>query len=511
MRRRLAGGAAANALGRAALLVITFLLTPYILGHVGPSGYGLWILVGSVVAYGDLLDLGIGSAVIKYVAEFRARGDPNSAKGLLATALWLYLALGLLMVLASIVLALVITDLIGIEPDQAPTARVLVILMGVNVGVTIAAAPAMSVLGGLQRFDLHNAVKTGGAIVWALGTVVVLDAGWGIVGMVALTIPVTLLSRVVSLRLIRRVAPDLPFGYSGASTAVARKILGFSVAVFATQLSRLLQNRSDEIIVGIYLTVAAVTPYALARRLSEVTHLLTAEVVRGALPAASELDAGSDTRRLQLLYVVGTRVTIAISLPLAAIVIMLGREILQAWVGPGYESAVPLIVILTIAAVLMTSQWPLGSILQGINRFRVMAAVSVTSGFANLILSIALVQQMGTIGVALGTLIPTVAVVILFCIPYGMWVLKVSLWRTIFEIWLPPSIAAVPMVVTIQVLREAAPPATLIVVALVAMAAGAVYVLAYLALPAARHERRLLLDALRHLRGLKRVRAQTDR
>src|SRR5215204_5902417 len=73
-----------------------FLLTPFILHRLGPTGYGIWVLVGSVVAYGSLFGLGISGTLVKFVAQHRVRGENNQARRLIATALCLYSVLGLI-------------------------------------------------------------------------------------------------------------------------------------------------------------------------------------------------------------------------------------------------------------------------------------------------------------------------------------------------------------------------------------------------------------------------------
>ena len=79
IRRQVALGTAANYAGRIINLGVWFVLTPIILSQLGKTNYGLWALVGSFVAYGSLADLGIAAAVTKYVAEYRARGDNETA------------------------------------------------------------------------------------------------------------------------------------------------------------------------------------------------------------------------------------------------------------------------------------------------------------------------------------------------------------------------------------------------------------------------------------------------
>ena len=66
---------ASNLVGQAVILGTGFLLAPFVLHHVGASDYGLWILISSLTGYASVLEFGISSAVIKYVAEFRIKGE----------------------------------------------------------------------------------------------------------------------------------------------------------------------------------------------------------------------------------------------------------------------------------------------------------------------------------------------------------------------------------------------------------------------------------------------------
>src|ERR1700689_3881786 len=70
-----------------------FFLTPFVLHRLGSTQYGLWVLVGSALAYGSLLDFGILAAVIKYVATFQAQRS-DDVRNLLSSVLMLYSKMG---------------------------------------------------------------------------------------------------------------------------------------------------------------------------------------------------------------------------------------------------------------------------------------------------------------------------------------------------------------------------------------------------------------------------------
>ena len=46
---------------------------PFNVAHLGTSAYGLWMLTASITAYFSVLDLGYSGALVKFVAQYRAR------------------------------------------------------------------------------------------------------------------------------------------------------------------------------------------------------------------------------------------------------------------------------------------------------------------------------------------------------------------------------------------------------------------------------------------------------
>jgi O-antigen/teichoic acid export membrane protein len=122
-RARVMRNTVSNYIGKFLALGTWFFLTPFLLAQLGNQLYGLWVLVGSIVAYGSLLDFGIAGAMIKYVAEYRARGEHAQLNRLVATALRIYMTLGLLAIGLALLIAPFFPDLFNVPADQLVTAR----------------------------------------------------------------------------------------------------------------------------------------------------------------------------------------------------------------------------------------------------------------------------------------------------------------------------------------------------------------------------------------------------
>lgn len=492
IRQRVLVGTVSNYAGQLIAFAALFFLTPFILRQLGATVYGLWALISSIVAYGSLLDFGIWGAIIKYVAQYRAQNQIEEAHRLITTAILLYTLLGLAAVALAAAVAPLFPLLFNLPADQRPTAIWLVILMGAGVGITLPAMTPLAILRGLQRYDLVNLVDVIGIAYTTIATVAVLLLGGGVIGLVLVNISGVLVIMLPAAWLVRRVAPDLRFGWPLAgrpNRAGIKTVLGYSWPLFIRDVAGRLQTRTDEITIGAFLLITAVTPYNIARRLSEVTFILTKQFMKVLLPLASELHAEQDLARLRLLYTAGTRLTLAISIAIGGCLILLARPLLTIWVGPEYASAAPLVALLTLASILAAAQWPAAAILQGMARHRLLAASSLVAGIANLVLSITFVQFWGLTGVALGTLIPAAAETLLVVLPYTGRVTGLRAADLLKLVLLPALLPAVPMTLLLYFLQQAVAPTSLISLGLLAAAGLFVYALIYLAAGAGDLER----------------------
>ena len=356
IRRSVLVGVTSNYACKLINLGVWFFLTPFLLRHLGASAYGLWVLVTSVAAYGGLLEFGIGAGVAKYVAELRARGELDRARQLVATALWLYTASGLLVLALSVALAPAFPPLFNIPPDQQSVASWLVVLSGSVLAVSFPCYASIAVLRGLQRFELTNLIGTLGMVLMASGTVAALYLGWGLVGVVAVNIPVTLVVQIPAIWMVHRIAPELGFGWRGASRDLVRTVAAFSSSLFVINIANQVQLKTDEIVIGLFLPLLSrLTPYALSRRLSEIPQALSEQFVIVLLPLSSQLDAERDRARLRSIYLAGTRMALASSVALGCGIAVLAGAFMALWVGAEYASYTYLVVVLLGAGLMVTS------------------------------------------------------------------------------------------------------------------------------------------------------------
>jgi len=127
---------ARNALSNFITLVIHvalgFVMTPVIIRYVGKDGYGIWTLVHSFAGYYGLLNLGVRSAVMRYVVRDAELGNTKGLNATVNTAFFLFLFTGTSIILVSVMVAEPLTGFFNIFEANRRAFTVLVYVIGIS-------------------------------------------------------------------------------------------------------------------------------------------------------------------------------------------------------------------------------------------------------------------------------------------------------------------------------------------------------------------------------------------
>lgn len=97
------------------ITLVALLITPLLVWKLGVEGYGIYILITSLVGYYGILDLGLGQGLIKFVAEYNAKNDSESLSNAINAAIVVQMVMGLLASILLIIFASNIVDLLKIS------------------------------------------------------------------------------------------------------------------------------------------------------------------------------------------------------------------------------------------------------------------------------------------------------------------------------------------------------------------------------------------------------------
>lgn len=390
-----------------ASVVIAFLISPILISRLGDARYGIWSLIEGVLAFLLLLDMGVGASVVRFVARFQELKDSAELNRLYSVTLAFFSAGGLAVLLVVALLAGLTQRPLGVPSEHAAEARVLLLLLGINTAVGLPAGVLGSILMGLGRFGVKNAIQATLRIITAIAFLAVLRVDGGLQGLGFVVLAGTILKAIAERIAVARYIPSLRFHLSDLSLATFREIRGYSFQAFLAMIAGRLSFSLDAIVISSFLLPQYVAYFAVAARLTEYVKGAIRAATGVLTPAISALEARGDLSRIRQIFVDGFRVVLWLVLPLEFGLLVLGKPFLRLWLGEQYaDASYPVLAILSAPLFLSLANSVSGRILYGMGRLQWFTKAVCVEAIANVVLSLALVQWFGIQGVAWGTTIP---------------------------------------------------------------------------------------------------------
>jgi O-antigen/teichoic acid export membrane protein len=241
-----------------------------------------------------------------------------------------------------------------------------------------------------------------------------------------------------------------------------------------------LRFKTDVLVIGTFLNPAAITQFSIGGRLVDYATEVVSSLAQIFLPMSSQSDAKGDMKQLRKIFVAGNRACALIIFPVAAILVILGKSVIEAWVGLKYVAAsYPVLIVLLFPTTLILAQSANSRIIYGMARHKTLAWVTSFEGIANLILSIVLVRQSGVaggvIGDAIGTAVPLSFTAVYFTPRYLSGLLGVRVRTVLRESYLLPVTLCLPLIAVLLAMRHWFPVHRLIPLATEILIAMMVY------------------------------------
>jgi O-antigen/teichoic acid export membrane protein len=458
-------------------IAIGIFLMPFTMHHLGKAQYGLWMLVTSMTAYLQLLDLGYGNGLVRQVTHADARGDEEGMNAALSTFLVVYLGIGAVALAAvSVMVFAALPRFPNLSAEQVRTAQVVLLIVGLRVAIAFPMSVFGAVTTARQRFALTGGIAIAVAILQGAATYVVLEAGYGLITLVSVSTLIGVASYGAYAAAARATFPAMRLSPSRFSTAQVREVTAFSLYLFLISIAIHVGTNIDNLIVGAYLGTSAIAVYTVAIRLAEYQRQLCGQFSGFLFPLVVRFDASRDVEALHATLLDGSRIALGLVAGVTLCLVAFGDQIVALWMGPGFAASLPPLYVLVLAGIVMVGQGPAGTILLATGRHRLVALASLVDILLNIGLSVALVSRYGLMGVALGTALPYAVLNVGLLVPAACRTLHVPLRRFGAVVLTPSLVALLPAAALAVFLRVTTNPGSFILVLGQSAIVGVVYV-----------------------------------
>jgi O-antigen/teichoic acid export membrane protein len=469
-------------------MVIGVLMLPFNVRYLGQSAYGLWVLAASIPIYFSMLDLGYGVAQVKFAAQYRARRDRDGLNQIVSTLFFLFTIIGIIAFAVGALIAFNLDRFFQITPEQSSTGRQVLLIISLYVALGFPFSVFGGVVNGFQRHFLNGFVSIGTTVAVALVNIAVLMSGGGLVELVAATTAVRLLAYIGYRANAYRAFPGLSIRPAYIRLTRLREVTGFSAFILLIDLANKLNYSTDAIVIGAFMSTAAIAVWAVAQRLITTTQGLTTQINGSLFPIVVDIATLGEVARLRRVFLQGTRLSLAMVIPIAIVLGLLAEPLVLAWVGKDFSDSIPVIYILAAAVIIRVGNSTATTLLKGAGRHGMLAGANLVMALANLALSIALVGRYQLIGVAMGTLIPLAVISVLVLFPAACRRVELPLLEAARQgVW--PSVWPIVPVALLLLFTRNLIGASLPAVAAQAVVAGSLYAIIFLRLAISRDER----------------------
>jgi O-antigen/teichoic acid export membrane protein len=282
-----------------------------------------------------------------------------------------------------------------------------------SLAVGLPASAFNGIFIGLQRNEIPASIIGGSRIVSAIGLILIVRHGGGLLGMGVMTAAVNLSSYAIQYWVYRRLVQKTEISRNLVSLTTARELFNYCFSLSVWYFATLLVTGLDLTLVGFF-DFRSLAYYTVSATLITFILGLQSAIFGAMIPAAAKLEARNNTAELGSILVSTTRygmfLLFASGLPLLAAT----RPILAAWVGTEYAAhASTILRVLVIANIIRLSAIPYAMLLIGTGQQRLVTVSPLIEGFSNLLVSVVAGAAFGAIGVALGTLVGSI--VGIFC------------------------------------------------------------------------------------------------
>lgn len=459
-------------------MAVAFFMSPFLVRTLGDAQYGVWVLLLSITGYMGLLDAGLKVSVVKFVASHSATGDAESLSETMSTALAIYGVLAVILIGVATILGLFLDEMFSVPQELKATARIVLVITGSTLSVTLLASVFNGFLAGLQRYDVANAIGIALTLVGAVGIYMVVAGGYGIVGLGFVQLTIQLVSGILLWAASRHLRPGVRLGLNRMRLGRIKALYSYSFFVLLNSVAMLLLFRSGELLAGAFLGAASVTYFAIGGMLVEYLGKIIGSATQVLHPLASGRHARNEQDDLRNAMVLSTRACIAIALPACTGFIILGKQFIAAWMGPGYaDVAAPILYVLAVARLFWLAQSGAGNILMGAGRHKQLTMMTAATGVVGIALAAGMVDAYGLLGIAAGIAVAIVLFQGVVMPGYVCRAMRIRPSDYIRGAVVGPVLATMPFAAVLYLLTVVVEPSRVASIAAIACAAMPVYVI----------------------------------
>lgn len=318
--------------------VMGLLLTPFIIRSLGDSEYGLYTLIGSLIAYLSLMDLGIANTVVRYVSKYRAQEDKESEYNFLGTTLLIYLFISVVLLIAGTVVYFNLGEIFkkSLSEGELEKARIMFIILLFNLTIALPSSVLTAVCNGYERFIFPRALSAIRSLVRVAVIFAVLSMGGKAISLVIIDTILSLLIIITTLVFVSKKL-SVKFRFNQVNKTMVNNIFSYSVWIFILSITSQFQWQGGQLMLGIISNTTEVAIYGVGIMLGTYYGAFSSAIAGVFLPKATFMVVNNAApAELTTMMIRVGRLSLLVLLFILGGFFLYGQQFILLWVGETY-------------------------------------------------------------------------------------------------------------------------------------------------------------------------------
>lgn len=383
--------------------IINIFYTPMYMKYLGTTDYGINSLVQSIMGYIGMLNLGLGSAMVRYTVRYRADGKFEEEKSLNGMFLTIFTVIMFISIVIGAYIYYILPDLFvekfTIE-ELIKTRKVFVITM-IGTAVSFPASVFSTNINSREKFLYQKSLQLLKMIMTPVVGVVLMINGFGLTAVVAVTVILGLITNIFDIIYALKIGMRIKF--NNFNFEILKDISKYSFYIFLNIIIDRVYWGSDRIIIGKFIGPLAVGIYSIASIFNQIYMNLSTAISGVLFPRINRLVIEKKYKELSDMFIKVGRIQYILLGLVSSGFIVFGNEFIYLWLGKGYTEVYKIALWIMIPLTIPLIQNTGIAIMQARNQHQFRSIVYFFIAVLNVITSIILVKNYGAIGCAIAT------------------------------------------------------------------------------------------------------------
>lgn len=382
---------------------VSFFYVPILLSALTTAEYGVYELIGSMIAYLSVMDMGLSTTLNRFYVKTRVSEGQEATENLLAVAAIVYAMLTVLAVVLGFVLDSLLEPVFGasFSASDVSLAHEMMKLVILNCAVVLPGNWFLALINANERFIFARSLSIVKYLLQVIVVLLVLNWHAGVMGVLIVQVALNIAS-VVLYMLYCKTRLHVKAKLHHWDWPLVGSLFAFSFFILLNMVFDQVFWKTGQVVLGAVCGVEAVAVYGIVCKVVSTGFVqISTGVTSVFLPKLTAISAATDDMsEVNELFCRIGRVQAILVWGFFAGFVALGREFVFLWAGPDFVEAYPAIVAL-MAGLLIPLTENLGiSVLQAKNKMGFRSIVYTVFAIVYLVVSIPASSAFGVMGCA---------------------------------------------------------------------------------------------------------------